>query len=225
MSAREWVRSVSTRCASSCVFCVRLRSISVRNEACHAPPIITSKVTADTRMRTTKAASSLKKIRFFTLSSSSFWNLEAITGPANGFEIAGIFWIGLDLLADAANVDIDRARSDIRRVAPNGVEQVVAAEDTSCMTGEIIEQAEFGGRSGDGSAAHGKDHRRGIDFDFADLHGAGRQRAFKAAEHRFDASHKLTRTKRLGDVVVGADFEAKNAIGFAAFCGEKNYGD
>src|ERR1035441_7525678 len=33
ISGREWARSVSTRWAKSWVFCVRLRSISVRREA------------------------------------------------------------------------------------------------------------------------------------------------------------------------------------------------
>ncbi len=66
ISGREWVRSVSTRWAKSRVFCVRLRSISVRSEASQAPPSMTSRMAAVAAMTIRKTARSLKKMRFFT---------------------------------------------------------------------------------------------------------------------------------------------------------------
>ena len=77
---------------------------------------------------------------------------------------------------------------------------------------------------GDHVSAHGEGHGRGIDFDFADFHGAGRQRALEAAQHGLDAGDEFARAERLGDVVVGAEFESEDAVGFAALCGQKNYG-
>ena len=65
----------------------------------------------------------------------------------------------------------------------------------------------------------------GIDFDFPDFHGAGRQRALEAAQHGLDAGDEFARAEGLGDVVVGAEFETEDAVGFAALCGQENYGD
>ena len=93
------------------------------------------------------------------------WNLETVAGPAHGLKIARDFGVGLDLLADAADVDIDGARRDEAGVAPDGVEEVVAAEDAAGMTGEIVEQAELGGGGGDEFAVDAKLHGAGVDLD------------------------------------------------------------
>ena len=69
-------------------------------------------------------------MRFFILgihpslkSIVSFGDLEAVASAANGFQIARVLRVGLDLFADAANIDIDRARGDVRSIAPDGIEQ------------------------------------------------------------------------------------------------------
>ena len=54
--------------------------------------------------------------------------------------------------------------------------------------------------------------------------GLGGKRALKAAQNGFDAGHKFARAERLGDVVVGAELESEDAVGFAAFGRKKNYG-
>ena len=66
----------------------------------------------------------LKKMRSFIF--SSFGGLEAVAGAANRFQIARVLRVGLDLLADAANVDVDGTRRDVSGVAPDGVEKMVA---------------------------------------------------------------------------------------------------
>ena len=55
--------------------------------------------------------------------------------------------------------------------------------------------------------------------------GLGGKRALEAAQHGFDAGDEFARAERLGDVVVCAEFEAENAVGFAALCGQENYRD
>src|SRR6266571_7436380 len=223
MSASVWARSVSTRWAKSRVFWVRLRSISVRSEASQALPSITSRVAAVAAMTIRKTARSLKKMRFFTV--SSFGDLEAVSGAAHGFKVTRVLGVGLDFFANAADVDVDRARGDVGSVAPDGVKQMVAAEDASFVAGKIIEQSKFGGSGCNGVAADSERHGRRIDFDVAEFHGAGRQRALEAAQHGFDAGDQFTWAEGLGDIVVCAEFETENAVGFAAFCGQKNYGD
>ena len=102
---------------------------------------------------------------------------------------------------------------------------MVAAEDASFMTSEVVEQTELSGSGGHHGTANGESHGGRINLDFADGHRAGRQGALEAAENGFDTSHKFARTKRLGDVVVGAKLEAKNTVGFTALGCEKNDGN
>ena len=54
--------------------------------------------------------------------------------------------------------------------------------------------------------------------------GTGRQRALETAQHGLDAGDEFARAEGLGDVVVGAEFETEDAVGFAALRGQKNYG-
>ena len=140
-----------------------------------------------------KTASSLKKMRFFTcsfrtISSSgsfpSFRGLETVAGAANGFQIARVLRVRLDFFADAANIDVDRARGHVGGIAPDGIEQVIAAENASLMAGKVIEQAKLRGRGGNQLPANREGHGRGIDFDLADFHRAGRQAAAQSGAAR-----------------------------------------
>src|ERR1700680_2170283 len=138
---------------------------------------------------------------------SSFGGLEAVAGAAYGFQVARVFGVRFDFFANAADVDVDGTRSDVRGVAPHGVEKMVAAEDASLVAGEVIEQAELGGGGGYGVAAHGQCHGGGIDFDVANSQGAGRQGPLEPAQYGFDAGDEFARAEGLGDVVVGAEFK------------------
>ena len=155
----------------------------------------------------------------------SFWDLEAVSGAANGFQIARVLGVGLDLFADAADIDVDRARGDVRGITPDGIEKMVAAEDASFMASEIIEQAELGSSCGHHGTANSEGHGGRINLDFSNRHRAGWQGALEAAEDGFDPGHELSRTERLGDVVVGTELETENAVGFTAFGRKKNYGN
>ena len=167
------------------------------------------------------AASSLKKIRF--LKEYSLWGFKTIAGAAYSFEVAGILRVGLDFFTDAANVDVDRARSDVGSVAPDGIEKMIAGENASQMACEIIEQTEFRGRGGDGLSANRENHCGGIDSDVSNFERTGRKRALEAAQHGFDTGDEFARAERLRDVVVRSDLETKHTIRLAAFCREKNH--
>src|SRR5277367_3321735 len=65
-----------------------------------------------------------------------FRRLEAVAGAADGFQVARVLRVGLDFFADTADVDVDRARSDVGGVAPDGVEQMIAGEDASLVARE-----------------------------------------------------------------------------------------
>jgi hypothetical protein len=59
--------------------------------------------------------------------------------------VARILRIGLDLFANAADVDIHRTWCDMSCIAPDGMEQLAASKDAADMVGEIIEQPELSG--------------------------------------------------------------------------------
>src|SRR5260370_14400636 len=110
----------------------------------------------------------------------SLRNLKAITGYPNSLKITRRLGVFLDLLANAPDVDVDRARGDEAGVAPDGVEQVVAAEDSSGVAGKIVEETEFGGGSGDELAIDAELHGAGVDLDVFELQQGGRAWAFEA---------------------------------------------
>ncbi len=57
---------------------------------------------------------------------------------------------------------------------------------------------------------------RAVDMDVAEAHGIGRKAWAHTAEHRANTRQEFGRRKRLGDVVVGADIEAADTVGFLA---------
>src|SRR5438552_17816953 len=102
---------------------------------------------------------------------------------------------------------------------------MVAGEDASGVAGEVVEQAELGRGGGNALSAHSESHGGGIDLDFADLQGARRQWALKAAQYGLDSGNEITRAEGLGKVVGGAEFEAEAAVRFAALCRQNYYGE
>ena len=150
---------------------------------------------------------------------------EAVAGAADGLEIAGIFGIGFDLFADAADVDVDGAGGDEARVAPDGVEEMIAAEDAAGMAGQVVEEAEFCGRGRGEIAADAELHGAGIDLDVFKGNGGGSGGALEAAEDGLDPGQQLAGREGLGDVVVGAELEAEDAVVFSSTGGDEDDGD
>src|SRR5439155_12124301 len=76
------------------------------------------------------------------------WNLqlgtrsigEAVAEPAHRLDQARAAWLGLDLLAQPADVDVHRARVAGRAVAPDALQQVVAREGAARVLGQEDQQ-------------------------------------------------------------------------------------
>src|SRR5262249_37983312 len=155
---------------------------------------------------------------------AGFGHLKAIPRAAHCFEIARVFRVTLNLFADATYVHIDRTRCDEAGIAPDGIEQMIAAEDTSGVPGEIVQQAELGRSSGGEFAAHFELHRAGIDVDLFEADDRRRGGTLEAAQHGLDPSDQLTHCEGLGDVVVRAKLEAEDTIIFTSARGDKDDG-
>src|SRR6476620_12288428 len=89
---------------------------------------------------------------------SLFWRFEPVSGAADGPQIPGMFRIKLNLAAQFSHVDVHGARADEGGLTPDGVEDLVAREYPAGMLGEIVQQAELCGRSGDDRAAYRERH-------------------------------------------------------------------
>src|SRR5277367_1134949 len=154
----------------------------------------------------------------------SLGNFEAVSGATHGLKIARRLSVCLDLFADAAYVDVDGTGSNEAGVTPDGVEEMVAAEDPSRVPGEVVEQAELGGRGGDEFPVDPKLHGAGIDFDILELEDGRRAGPFEAAQHSFYPRYQFAGPEGLGDVVIGAHIEAVDAVIFRGAGGQKDNG-
>jgi len=123
-------------------------------------------------------------------------------------------------------VGVHGAAVDVLGVAPDGGEQARAGLHPPLALEQHLEQAKLGGGERDLPVADLDPVRIGVEPDGPGLEGrrligAGRV----AAQHRLDAQHDFTRAEGLGDVIVGAELEADDAVDLLALRGEHDQGD
>ena len=149
-------------------------------------------------------------------------DFETVARAANGLEVARIFRIHLDFLTDASHINVDGARSYEAGIAPYCIEEVVTAEDASGVTGEVIQEAKLGGGGGCQFATDLQLHSIGVDDDFFEADNGRRGGSLEATQDGLDAGDQFAGSEWLGDVVVGSEFEAQDAIIFASARGEED---
>src|ERR1035441_3212260 len=103
-------------------------------------------VRAQATMINSAARYSFRKILFFTNGSSRFRNLEAVARSPYRPQIAWLVWILFYFLADAPYIHVHGARGNVVRVAPHGVEPLVAREYSSGMAGQDRKSVVWGKR-------------------------------------------------------------------------------
>ena len=123
---------------------------------------------------------------------------------------------GVERLAQPPDMHVDGAHLDLRILAPDPVEQLLAREHPARMLQEMPQQAEFGRAemdrlAGARHAVGGEVHR---DIGVAQ-HVVGRVR-LGAPDHRAQPRHQFARAERLDDIVVGAAVEAADAVALLA---------
>ena len=155
-------------------------------------------------------------------SSTSPGDLETIARATDGLEISGALGISLDFLTYAPHIDVHGAWGHKAGIAPDGIEQVIAAEDAAWMPGKVIQQSKFGRGGGGELSPHLQLHGAGIDDHFLEADDGGRRRPFKTAQHSLDPGDQFPGGEGFGDVVVGAQFQAQDAIVFPRPGGEKD---
>ena len=130
------------------------------------------------------------------------------------------------MLAQLGDIDVHRASVEVVVVNPDGLEGEVALEDNVDVGAEQREQlALLGGELGDFVFKH--EHLLlGVEGEFAYLVHCHLFAflAFYAAQDGLDAEHEFFHREGLGDIVVGADFEAFEDVFLERFCGKEDDG-
>src|SRR5581483_2185962 len=137
---------------------------------------------------------------------------KAVADAAYGEDVLGVRGVGLELLAQMPDVDVDRPRVAEVGAAPERLEQHPPAADATWQRGERAEQLELDEGQLDRLAVALDDATRHVDEEPVHLDPLlGRRleqpRRLRATEQRAHAGAELSDRERLRDVVVGAELE------------------
>ena len=132
--------------------------------------------------------------------------------------------LGLELLAQVADVHVDRARVAVGGVAPDALEQHRAAEHAAGVARERGQDLELHVGEPHGLVARGHlaalevDHQLALADRLLELLVGLRQR--RAPQHGLHAAAELAHREGLGDVVVGAQLQAEHLVDLLGLGGE-----
>src|SRR5581483_8162957 len=141
---------------------------------------------------------------------------ELVAGSSHGADRLG----SAELAPELCDVDVDRARAAGVRHAPYEVEQPLPREHDAGMLEEAREQVELLRRQLDRVAVDGDVARVATEDDRP--HGEQLVRIARLGPTKdcLDPRRELARRERLRDVVVGPEFEARDAVGLLVARGE-----
>src|SRR5919197_1365340 len=122
----------------------------------------------------------------------------------------------LDLRAQLPDIDTDGAA--VAEVAPDQLEEVVAAEHLTWVLDEQPEDRELLRREPNGAPVDDRLVRREVDLQPAEPTNQTLHRARRPgpSQDRLDPLHHLNRRRRLDDVVVGAEPQAADLVAVLA---------
>src|SRR5690242_3893782 len=153
--------------------------------------------------------------RFFTILRGIF-TLEPVAQAAHVAQVLRVGRIVLNLAAQVRDVVVDNARAGIGVLAPDTVDELIAAQHAAAGADKQAEQLELDGRQIDRASAAPHLAPREIHLDIAEAVRFRLHLTRRAAQQRFDARAQLARAERLGDVIVGAEFEPQDVLSLAS---------
>ena len=117
-------------------------------------------------------------------------------------------------------------------VAEDALAELVAGDHLAGQFGEGGHELEFDGGQRDGAAVVANEAGARVNLEIAKDRAIGRRngradrgRDRSATQHGVDSRGELARIERLGEVIVGADFQADDAVHVVAVGGEHDDGD
>jgi hypothetical protein len=159
-------------------------------------------------------------------------SLQHVAAAAHGLDQLGVAAVILQLAAQAADGDVDGAVERPGLAAAQQVQQHVAGQHPVGALHQGDQQVVFAPRERhfDGVRVE-QAAARGLQRPAAEAQAAGAGlggagRAFAgAAQHGADAGQQFARVERFRHVVVGAEFQADDAVGFLPHRGQHDDGD
>src|SRR3954462_6993314 len=145
---------------------------------------------------------------------------EPVPRPAHREDQAWLLGLLLELLAQVADVDVDRARVAVGAVAPDRAQELLAGEELAGALHEAGQDLELRERHAHRRAGDGDLPRALVDRDRPDRYDALDDAPLGAAQHGADAAAQLGQAEGLGDVVGGAGLEALHDVGLAVERGQ-----
>src|SRR5882757_3592338 len=127
--------------------------------------------------------------------------------------------VEVDRLAHPANMHVDGPDLNVAIAAPDRVEQSLAREDSPGMFEEMAQQPEFGRPERDGPPGALHLVADYVHFEVGEAELLAGQSRPHPAQHRLHPRHQLAWAERLGDIIVGAGFQASHPIRFLAAAG------
>src|SRR6185295_6820583 len=153
-----------------------------------------------------------------------------VAGAAHGADRPGMRRVFLQLAPQARDADVDRAVERLPLAVARHAEQLVARQHLVRVVDERLEQVEL--HRGDGDLAPlrvAQGARLEIEEAAADgnaeFRGPESVLFLDAAENTLQPRAQLARIERLGDVVVGADLKAGDAVDHVARAGDHDDAD
>src|SRR5262245_19228019 len=120
---------------------------------------------------------------------------------------------GIDLAPQPRDVDVYDIGERVLAIAPYLVEDASAGEDSAGRAHQKLEDCKFLGRELDGVATAPHLQQLAIEDEVGNLQNVGVGREFVRPAHQsLDAGKQLVEIERLGEIVVGAQFQALDLV-------------
>ncbi len=146
--------------------------------------------------------------------------VEAVSEAANRADQRRIGGVRLDLLAQPQDIHIHGAIGNRAVVPPDRIQKLLATVNYARAAHKKLKQPELGGGERDFSPSQRNAATCPIQLQFPRPHRAGRRRL--RTELVLHPRDQLANEERLHHVVVGAEFQAQDAVGFGSSSGKEN---
>src|SRR5882724_5216125 len=150
--------------------------------------------------------------------SSAIWD-EDITHAPHRLDVARLGWIGFDHFAQTRDLHVEAAVERLELAAARQLRELVARQRLARVTHQCLQHRKLAGGQRDLFAILGQAAQRQVEFERAESDDhrvlgrcARRLHGGPASQHGMDAGQQFARIERLGQVVVGTDFQADDAV-------------
>lgn len=150
---------------------------------------------------------------------------QDVPDTANGFDEFRRSGIVTEFLAQMRDMHVDRPFADGDITSAGFGQQGITRDDAPGAFGQSAQQIEFEAREIHGFACFRHDTLPEVHDDIAGNESFSDDVGTRSPQYGFDSRDEFPGAERFGDIIVGAHFEAHDAIGFVTARGQHEDGD